>query len=233
MRKRAARVGLEQGDVVVEDSSNEGRQPLTRTLILETGIEIADAEGIDAVTMRRVGAALGVQAMSLYNHVASKRDLLDGMAAHLIASLGRSGSPSLHWKDVSRQVSQAYRRLGLDHPALFPYVIERPFGDAESLDALEGMFGIFRRDGFSPRATYLVFLTLTSFVEGFTLDEITRRTLTGFHDAVRNPMLSDDLASAHPVVFEVYDQGKVDNDAAFERCLEVVLDAIESLRATA
>ena len=91
------------------------------------------------------------------------------------------------------------------------------------------MFGVFRRAGFSPRATYLVFLTLTSFVEGFTLDEITRRTLTGFHDAVRNPMRSDDLAAAHPVVFEVYSQGKVDNDAAFEHCLEVVLDAIESL----
>lgn len=215
---------------MVQDSLNDERQPLTRALILETGIAIADAEGIAAVTMRRVGAALGVQAMSLYNHVASKRDLLDGMAAHLIASLARQGGASPDWKDVSRRMGQAYRQLGLDHPALFPYVIDRPFGDAESLEALDGLFGIFRRDGFSPRATYLVFLTLTSFVEGFTLDEITRRTLTGFHDAVRNPMLSDDLAAAHPVVFEVYDQGKVDNDAAFERCLEVVLDALGSLK---
>ncbi len=214
---------------MAQDASDRERQPLTRTLILEAGIAIADAEGIEAVTMRRVAAALGVQAMSLYNHVASKRDLLDGMAAHLIASLAQTRSQSPHWRDVSRDVGRAYRQLGLDHPALFPYVIDRPFGDAESLEALDGLFGVFRRAGFSPRATYLVFLTLTSFVEGFTLDEITRRTLTGFHDAVRNPMLSDDLAAAHPVVFEVYDEGKVDNDAAFEHCLEVVLDAIESL----
>lgn len=214
---------------MAQDALDRERQPLTRTLILEAGIVIADAEGIEAVTMRRVGAALGVQAMSLYNHVSSKRDLLDGMAAHLIASLAQTRSQSPHWRDVSRDVGRAYRQLGLDHPALFPYVIDRPFGDAESLEALDGLFGVFRRAGFSPRATYLVFLTLTSFVEGFTLDEITRRTLTGFHDAVRNPMLSDDLAAAHPVVFEVYEGGKVDNDEAFEHCLEVVLDAIESL----
>lgn len=208
------------------------RRPLTRTLILEAGIAIADAEGIDAVTMRRVGAALDVQAMSLYNHVANKRDLLDGMAAHLISQLARTGTSSPHWKDVCREVGQAYRQLGLDHPALFPYVIERPFGDPVSLEALDGLFGVFRQAGFSPQATYLSFLTLTGFVEGFTLDEITRRTDAGFRDPARNPIASGDLAAAHPVVFEVFDTGKVANDAAFDRCLDLLLDAMEALIAS-
>jgi len=212
-----------------QDTSVEDRQPLTRTLILETGIAIADADGIEAVTMRRVGMALGVQAMSLYNHVASKQDLLDGMAAHLIAHFAQVDSVSSHWKDVCRAVGQAYRQLGRDHPALFPYVIERPFGDPVSLEALNGLFGVFRRAGFSPQATYLGFLTLTGFVEGFTLDEITRRTEVGFRDPARNPIASGDLAAAHPVVFEVFDTGKVANDAAFDRCLEVVLDAMDAL----
>lgn len=211
------------------EALNAVRQPLSRTLIFETGIAIADAEGIDAVTMRRVSATLGVQAMSLYNHVANKRDLLDGMAAHLISRLVRTGSPSPHWKDVCREVGKAYRQLGLDHPALFPYVIERPFGDAVSLEVLNALFGVFRRAGFSPQATQLGFLTLTSFVEGFTLDEITRRTGPALGDPARNPMASKDIATTHPIVHEVFARGMVANEAAFDRCLDLVLDAMEAL----
>ncbi len=216
-----------------QDTIDRARQPLTRTLILGTGIAIADADGIEAVTMRRVGAALGVQAMSLYNHVASKQDLLDGMAAHLIAHFAQVDSVSSHWKDVCWAVGQAYHQLGRDHPALFPYVIERPFGDPASLAALDGLFGVLRQAGFSSRATYLAFITLTSFVEGFTLDEITRRSGPALGDPIRNPMAAGNLATAHPLVFEVLGAGMVANDAAFDRCLEIVLDAMESLMTTA
>jgi AcrR family transcriptional regulator len=56
------------------------RRPLTRARVLAEAVALADEEGLDAVTMRRLGQRLGVEAMSLYNHVANKVDLLDGMA---------------------------------------------------------------------------------------------------------------------------------------------------------
>lgn len=211
------------------DPSTITRRPLTRELILETGIAIADAKGLDAVTMRRIGAGLDVQAMSLYNHVANKRDLLDGMAAHLLAQLAIPELASMPWKRLARRIGRSYRQLGLDHPALFPYVLERPFGAPESLATLDGFLDVFREAGFSPGANYLGFSLLTGFVEGFTLDEITRRGPDALRDPAKNPLMTADVLARYPAVHEVFSLGAIPDDEAFERCLELVLDALESL----
>ena len=73
---------------------NQRRAPLTRHEILEAGIVLADSEGLAAVTMRRLGEVLGVEAMSLYRHVKNKQDVLDGMAALLVAGMQSAVAPS-------------------------------------------------------------------------------------------------------------------------------------------
>lgn len=214
--------------MVERTGSRATRRPLRRDAIIEAGIAIADADGIDALSMRRVGAALGVQAMSLYNHVANKQDLLDGMVAHLLAGMEAPGGADVPWREVARSVGRAYRQLGLDHPALFPHILARPFGSDESVAALEQYLAVFRHAGFPPAHTYLAFTLLTSFVEGFTLDEITRKDQRQRADPVGNPL---HLAGPdrYPVVRDVFTAGRVADDEAFERCLGLVIGAIERL----
>jgi len=68
-------------------SRSDARSPLSRARVLDAAVELADREGIDAVSMRRLGQELGVEAMSLYTHVRSKDDLLDGMAEAVVARI--------------------------------------------------------------------------------------------------------------------------------------------------
>lgn len=211
-------------------TNSMSRQPLSRDRILDTAIALADAEGIDAVSMRRVAAALGVQAMSLYNHVASKQDILDGVAARLIATVTAPDIATIDWRDLLGGVGRAYRQVGLDHPNVFPLVLERPFGAPESVATLDAALDALRRAGFSPTATYIGFYLLSSFVEGYTHDEITRRRHDALRDPVKNPVAGAGVQDRFPALFEVFTAGALDDDETFERCLVLVIDAIARLR---
>ena len=87
----AARTGTETGDLTgthAEGSTEpHRREPLTRDRIIRTALRIMDTEGLDAVTMRKVGRELGVEAMSLYNHVRDKEDILDSICEEVVAEL--------------------------------------------------------------------------------------------------------------------------------------------------
>jgi AcrR family transcriptional regulator len=214
----------------VSGRGNTGRRrTLTRERILDAGIAIADAEGIDAVTIRRVSAALNVHPMSLYNHVSKKDDLLDGMAARLLGGLAIPDIASMHWKQVTRAVGGSYRRLGLDHPALFPYIVSRPYGSSDSVSTLDQFLGAYRRSGFSPTSAYLAFVLLTGFVEGFTLGEISRRRPGLDQDPVINASLAASPPDVYPAMSGVFVDGMMSDDEAFERCLDLVIVAIERL----
>ena len=90
------------------DASGQPRAPLTRERVLQVAITIADRAGVEGLSMRKVGQELGVEAMSLYNHVANKDDLLDGMLDVLVGEieLPESGSD---WKAVLRERALAAR----------------------------------------------------------------------------------------------------------------------------
>src|ERR687894_3158370 len=107
-----------------------GRQPLNRRRVLEEAVRFADREGLEALTMRKLGAELGVEAMSLYNHVPNKGALLDGMVEVL---LGEVEIPprSKDWEVRVRDGYRAFRRLAHEHPNVFPLLVQRP---PETLD---------------------------------------------------------------------------------------------------
>src|SRR5882724_3884773 len=83
-------------------TQTEPRLPLSRDRILQAALALADEGGIDALSMRKLGQALGVEAMSLYNHVASKSDLLDGMVDVVFGEIGLPASDG-GWKQAMRQ----------------------------------------------------------------------------------------------------------------------------------
>lgn len=99
--------------------------PLTRERVTSAAIWVADRDGLDAVSMRRVGAELGVEAMSLYNHVRDKRDLLEGVLDSVLsgcADVPESGDP----REDARRLARSVRSALLDHPNLAPLLATRP-----------------------------------------------------------------------------------------------------------
>src|SRR3990172_12655446 len=100
------------------------RHPLTRERVLRAAIALADGGGIESITMRRLGEELGVEAMSLYNHVTNKDDVLDGIVD---AVLGEFDLPSAtaDWKSVVRAGAMSANQVLLRHPWAISLLISR------------------------------------------------------------------------------------------------------------
>src|SRR5688500_15945088 len=95
--------------------STAARLPLSRDRVLRTAIDLADQNGIESLSMRRLGHELGVEAMSLYNHVANKEDLLDGIADILIGEIEVPGDGD-DWKTAMRRRALSAHEMLARHP---------------------------------------------------------------------------------------------------------------------
>ena len=106
------------------------RPSLSRDRILDKAIELADDQGLPALTMRRLGQLLDVEAMSLYHHVNGREDLLEGMVARLVDQVRIPATEELGpvdgWQTFLQHVAHEIRQLAVDHPLLFPLVATRP-----------------------------------------------------------------------------------------------------------
>jgi AcrR family transcriptional regulator len=149
------------------------RRPLSRGRILAAAIGLVDREGLAALSMRKLGQELGVEAMSLYNHVPNKAALLDGMVGAVLGELEVPPADAAPWEDRLRAVARAYRRLALAHPKLFPLLVTRPLNAPEALRPLEATLDLLRAAGFDAATTLRAFRAVSGFVEGYVLDEIT------------------------------------------------------------
>src|SRR5664279_6137387 len=91
------------------------RKPLNRDTILDKAVELLDREGMEALSMRKLGTALGVEAMSLYNHIPSKAALLDGIHERILLSLDPPPN-ARNWQTFARHQAHALHRALLAHP---------------------------------------------------------------------------------------------------------------------
>ena len=123
---------------------------LDRESVLDAGIEIADEEGLDAVTLRRVAGRLSVTPMALYRHVEAKDDLLDGMADLLYAELDLPASGGDWWEGLAA-IARSTRRVLLAHPWAVP-LFGRPLAGPHALALDRALAAALRSAGFSNRA---------------------------------------------------------------------------------
>jgi AcrR family transcriptional regulator len=144
------------------------RVPLTRDRILRAAIRIADEEGLDALTMRRLGQELGVQAMSLYNHVANKDDLYQGIVDLALSEI-EVPSPELDWKAALRQSAISAHQAFVRHPWACNLHMATPSVKDERMLWMEGVLRTLREAGFSPNMTHHAYHALDSHITGFTL----------------------------------------------------------------
>src|SRR5438094_7026697 len=101
-------------------TSSRRRTTLSRERIAAAAVALIDGEGLDALSMRRLGAELGVEAMSLYRHFPSKAALLEAVVARLLAELPVPAPTTARWQDAFRALARAYRVLLTRHPNAIP-----------------------------------------------------------------------------------------------------------------
>lgn len=162
-------------------SGADGRPPLSRRLILSTAIGLMDSEGAQGLTMRRLGEALGVEAMSLYHHVNGREDLLEGVVDQLVDQIRvapeAAGEPTPGWQSVLQLLAHEVRELALAHPKIFPLIATRhpaaPWlrPPLRSLRVVEEFLRALTSRGFSDAQAARAYRSFTSFLLGHLLLE--------------------------------------------------------------
>jgi len=166
--------------------STEGhrRTPLTRGVIVTAAITLIERDGPDALTMRRLGRRLGVEAMALYHHFASRDELVTAIADHLLARLDDL-PPADDWTQACRRFAVALRDLAVGHPATFRLVGLQPFDSPSALRPVERLLQVLVGQGFSPARALAVYRAIVSYARGYALAEATGFTVDATHPSGR------------------------------------------------
>ena len=212
----------------------ERRRPLDRVQIVDAAVALADEDGLPAVSMRKVAARLGVEAMSLYHHVANKDDLLDGMVDAVTAEF-TVPTDAPDWQAVLRGRCQAAREALRRHPWAVGLMDSRSSPGMATLRHHEAVLASLRGAGFSVAGAAHAFALIDSFLYGFALQE---RNLP-FERGEDLAQMADDIVGHLPpdefpcmiematehVMVPGYDFGD-----EFDHGLALVLDALDRAR---
>ncbi|RBQ21881.1 hypothetical protein DP939_04190 [Spongiactinospora rosea] len=143
------------------------RETLNREKVLDAALALADAEGLSGLSMRRLAKVLGVEAMSLYNHVAGKSDLLDGLAERVMGQI-EPADPRLPWPEQVRTLALGMYRVLRRHPAVpMALVTDQSNPSAESsLKPLDALVGALFSAGFDEQGAWRALGAVNSLVYG-------------------------------------------------------------------
>jgi AcrR family transcriptional regulator len=139
--------------------------------VLEAAMSLADARGLEAVSMREVARRLGVEAMSLYKHVANKDDILDGLVDRVMAEM-EIPAQGAGWRAGLRARALSARRVLLRHRWAAMLIESRVSPGPARLRHHNAVIQVLREAGFSIELAYSAFLTLDSYIYGFVLQEV-------------------------------------------------------------
>lgn len=219
-------------EVMTARTTRRGRPPaglstLSRAAIVDAAVAVIDDDGVDAVSMRTVARRLRVDPKSLYNHVADKGALLDGVVERII-SLIRVPEPTGDARADLRAFSLAYRDAALAaHPRAAALVLTRRVESAGSLAPLNAVLSILSRAGYPPAAAVHVLRTLLAFITGTLLREAEAAASFGTNDpatvAARTAALRE---SGFPAVGDAAPHlAQCDHEHEFRTGLDLILDA--------
>jgi AcrR family transcriptional regulator len=209
------------------------RAQLTRQRVVAAAVELADRDGIESISMRRLAQELGVEAMSLYTHVRNKNDLLDGMADAVISEIPLSAGGA-GWRSSLRQMALAARMVMLRHTWAPRTVETRAAPGPAALGYINAVLGILREGGFTIAQTHQALHIFGSRLLGFT------QTLfdddSGDLDPETAAELESRLGATHPYAVEMAlavthsgALGPCDDDAEFALALDFILDGLDRL----
>ncbi len=159
--------------VKTEKATGASRSPLSRDRIVAAALRVMDAEGLEAVSMRRVAREVGVEAMSLYHHVRDKEDLLQGVCDRIMAGF-EFPTASGNWATRCKAAARSWRRLLQAHPdvmRLFALTHGPSPASSDSLRPTEFALGVLKESGLSDRDTVQAFHAFGGYIQGFVMME--------------------------------------------------------------
>jgi AcrR family transcriptional regulator len=148
------------------DLSTKRRSPLSRERVLRSAVVLADTGGIESLTMRRLGQDLGVEAMSLYNHVAGKDDILDGIADLVFSEIDLP-SDRADWKSAIRLRAISAREALVRHPWASSLMQSRTKPGPATLRHHDSVIGMLLEAGFTIEMAAHAFSVMDSYIYGF------------------------------------------------------------------
>jgi AcrR family transcriptional regulator len=209
--------------------TDDRRVPLSRARVLEAAVELADREGIDAVSMRRLGQVLGVEAMSLYTHVRGKDDLLDGMVDTVVGEI-TVDTAGPDWQTTLRRSILGARTVMLRHTWAAHVIETRTTPGLATLRYMEAMTGVIRDGGFTIDLTHHAMHVLGSRILGFNQDLYDD---SGAQDDATAAFAAQ-LASAYPNIAAIAGAashegglGGCDDDYEFAFGLDLIIEGLQ------
>jgi AcrR family transcriptional regulator len=211
------------------------RTPLSRERVLRAAIALADERGAQELTMRKLAQALGVEAMSLYNHVASKDDLLDGMVDIVFGEI-EAPAPGGDWKAELRRRAVSTREALNRHRWAIGEMEGRTTHGPSNLRLHDAVLGCLRAAGFSIEMTVHAYSVQDAYIYGFVLQQSDMSSETPEDFAAEAQRQMRDYAEAlagYPHLVEVVGghvaEAGYDYEAEFLFGLDVILDRLEQL----
>jgi len=152
-------------------ASTRTREPLSRERILAAALGLVEQQGVEALSMRKLATELGVEAMSLYNHVANKDAVLDGITEVVLSRMDVP-PPTSDWRHDARALGAAFRRVALAHPRTAPLSLTRQLQSGPALPLTEAALDILRRAGFDAGGSVHALRALLAYLVGTLLREV-------------------------------------------------------------
>lgn len=213
------------------------RPGLSRAAVLDAALELVDSGGLAQLSMRRLGAALRVEAMAVYRYVRSREALLDGLVDRVMDQLYADPAVLLQegddWPDFLRRVAEGVRRVARQHPQLFPLIATRPPAapwirpPLRSLRWVEGFLTGLQARGFSEDGAIYAYRAFASFLVGHLLLEVSARGVDPVPAEPTGAPPPDVDLSAYPELQRLSSRLAVEDlDEEFAHGLEDLLERI-------
>jgi AcrR family transcriptional regulator len=210
------------------------RIPVTRDRVLQAALGLADEGGVEGVSMRKIADELGVKAMSLYNHVANKDDVLDGMVDATYAEIA-APTPGAEWQAQVREIAVSAHEVFLRHPWAAGLQMSVKPGPGR-LRYGDRLLGCFRDAGFSKQLTYHGYHIIESYILGYTAQVLAYRAVdTDQFEDVLARFTRGDFAREYPHFTEhalqhIEPEPGQEDVNAYELGLDMILEGLEAER---
>ena len=205
--------------------SSNVKPHLTPARVADAAVGLIDREGLEALSMRRLGAELGVEGMAIYRHFPNKAAVLAGAVEVLLGELVIPPPSDVPWQLVFKEAARAYRALLLRHPHAIPLFAALPLTDPGAVRAAGAVMAQLRAAGFDAQTALKVLATITSFVIGVAQWEVGTAPFRAAGSQATLP------ADVDPYLVELAPQiAEADCDETFEFGVDVILRGLESGR---
>jgi len=218
----------------VSTTAKSRRVPLTRERVLEAAMKLADGGGIEALSMRKLGRALGVEAMALYYHFANKERVIDGIVDLVFGEIDLPAAGT-DWKAAMRQRAISVRDALLRHRWAIGLMESRTNPGPANLRHHDAVIGCLRAAGFDMAAAATAYSLLDAYVYGFALTKMnlpfdTTTDIAEMAETMLEPFPAGEYPNLAAFISEHAMKPGYDFADEFEIGLDVILDGLERVR---